>query len=261
MRINGISVNTYGDKSKPCVIFLHGFPFDSRMWESTVKALSDNYYLIVPDIRGFGKSEPEEAQYTIDTYVDDLFIIQDELSIRKSVIAGFSMGGYITLRAYERNKDRFSGIMLIDTKASADTDEARIKRGLGIKNINELGIENFMKDFIPAVFTKDAPQRIKGIYDRCYTIASSQNPLGVKAALLAMAARTSTEHILNQIRVSAAIIGGREDSLTPPATMKEIHNAVKNSELHIIDNAAHMVPQENPNAFNEILMRFLSKFF
>lgn len=261
MRINGISVKTYGDKSKPAIFFLHGFPFDSRMWDNTVKALNTNYFIVTYDIRGFGESQSDEAQFTIDSYVDDLFIIQDELSIRKAVIAGFSMGGYITLRAYERNKDRFTGIILMDTKASPDTDEARIKRGLGIKNINELGLENYIKDFIPSLFTKDAPQRIKSIYDHCFQIASSQDSLGVKAALLAMAARTSTTHVLEQIQVPTLIIGGKEDALTSPTIMEEIHNTVENSEFYIIDNAAHMVPQENPNALNEKIFRFLSKYF
>ncbi len=261
MMINGLQITIAGDKKKPPVIFLHGFPFDSSMWENTLNSLNGNYYLVAPDLRGFGKSDIGDGHFTMDTFVDDLFMLQDELSIPKAVVVGFSMGGYIALRAYERNKDRFAGMVLVDTKASADADETKIRRGLGIKTINELGIETYMKEFIRGLFTQDAPNRIGKTYDSYYEKMIRQNPVAVKAALLAMAARTSTENLLPTINVPTLIVVGKEDKLSTPCTMEEMHGIIRNSEFHIIDNAAHMVPVENPEAFNEKLSGFLSKFF
>ncbi|TLY00833.1 MAG: alpha/beta fold hydrolase, partial [Thaumarchaeota archaeon] len=82
-----------------------------------------------------------DGQYTIELFVDDLIALLDHLKIDKAILCGFSMGGYIALRAIERNPDRFSALILCDTMSAADSNEAKIMRANAIKQIKKEGVE------------------------------------------------------------------------------------------------------------------------
>jgi len=87
----------------------------------------------------------------------------------------------------------------------------------------------------------------------------SNSPVGICGALLAMAGRTDTTEGLGRIRVPTLILVGKHDAVTPPSAAKSMHDQIQNSELHVIDNAAHMSNLENPIVFNEHLIKFLEK--
>ncbi len=82
---NGISIFVEGDEGKTPVIFVHGFPFDHRMWNNQVSKLSSNYFCITYDIRGLGDSDPGDGQYTIESFVDDLEMVVKEMVISSPV--------------------------------------------------------------------------------------------------------------------------------------------------------------------------------
>ena len=88
-----------GDPAALPIIFIHGFPFSHKMWDAQVAALNTRYRTIAYDVRGLGESSMGDGQYTIEGHVDDLLAVMDHFGVAKAVIAGLSMGGYITLRA------------------------------------------------------------------------------------------------------------------------------------------------------------------
>src|SRR5260370_1143481 len=134
-RINHLFYVDEGNSKSTPVIFIHGFPFSYQMWEPQIAACKTNFRVIAYDLRGHGQSSAEDAQYSIEGHVDDLFSLLESLKIEKCVLVGLSMGGYIALRAMERSPEHFAGLVLCDTKSEADSNEAKIKRFQSIHSI------------------------------------------------------------------------------------------------------------------------------
>ena len=125
LKINNLAVFTEGNENNRTIIFVHGYPYDHFMWDEQVKELSKDFYCVSYDIRGLGKSPVGDGQFTIEMFVDDLEKIIDEMKLNNPVLCGLSMGGYISLRAVERMQDKFSALILCDTKSSADDNAGR----------------------------------------------------------------------------------------------------------------------------------------
>ena len=110
-----LSYNDFGKGDLP-VIFIHGFPFNKNMWQPQMEVFKDTHRVIALDLRGFGNSLSNKEELSITLFADDLILFMDALKIRKAVICGLSMGGYIVLNAVKRYQERFSAIVLSDTQ-------------------------------------------------------------------------------------------------------------------------------------------------
>jgi 3-oxoadipate enol-lactonase len=257
--INGWSIdyNIYGTASGLPVVFIHGFPFSQEMWRSRDAELSGDYHLITFDVRGHGESEVGDGQYTIEFFVDDLIGLLDYLRIEKAVVVGLSMGGYIALRANERNPERFRGLVLCDTRSEADSNEGKIKRAANIQSVRTDGIQKYAEGFLKAVFAPQTfeknPEAVKFIKK----IIEKTSPIAIAGTLLALASRTDTTDSLSKINVPTLILVGEHDALTPVSAAKSMSEKIRQSELHIISNAAHLSNLENPEEFNKHLSGFL----
>lgn len=255
--INGLAVFTHGDPSALPLLLVHGFPYSSRMWRNQVEALKESYHCVAYDIRGLGKSAPGEGQPTLEAMVDDLFAVMDSLHLQKPVLCGLSMGGYTALRAAERETERFRGLILCDTRSEADSDAARARRAELIQKIDAEGMERFASDMVAATFAENAPTRIPDVYEAALKEASSQNPLGVKNCLLAMASRSDTTAFLARIRFPVLLVVGEKDALTPVAEMKAMQRKIAGSQLVVVPDAGHMAPLERPEVVTGAMREFL----
>jgi len=261
INVNDISLNytEVGKQKYHSLIFIHGFPFSNEMWKPQLNALPDSVHAIAYDIRGHGKSDLGDGQYTIDLFVDDLFALLDRLAINHPILCGLSMGGYISLRAFERNPDKFAGLILCDTKSEPDTNEDKIKRTSSIKTLKSSGVSVFTENFVKAIFWTKTFETDPETIDFINEIIRANPTLGICGTLLALAARTDTTRSLSSIHVPTCIIAGEYDLLTPPSVAQELHKAIAGSELHILPNAGHMSNLENTKDFNETLVAFLRK--
>lgn len=242
-------------------MFIHGFPFSSEMWDGQAQILqgNKNMRIITYDLRGHGQSDVGDGQYTIELFVDDLIALLDHLKITRTILCGFSMGGYIALRAVERNPDRFNALVLCDTMSAADSNEAKTRRANSIKVIKNQGVGQFVEGFLKAVFAPHTFDSYPDVVNKISRTILSNSPLGICGALLAMAGRTETTESLSKINIPTLILVGEHDIVTPPSAAKNMHDRIRNSRLHVLDNAAHMSNLENPKVFNEHLMEFLAE--
>jgi 3-oxoadipate enol-lactonase len=248
-----------GDPAALPVIFIHGFPFSHRMWDAQVAALSSRYRTIAYDLRGLGDSSLGDGQYTIEGHVDDLLAVMDHFGIAKAVIAGLSMGGYITLRALERNPERFHAAILCDTRSEADSDEGKIMRARTMAAVKSRGSGWFAEDFVHKVFAAASFTHVPEAVEHIRTTIARTPPLAIAGTLLALAARTSTTGALPGVTVPTLIIVGEHDTTTPPDASRAMHAKIPGSELHIIPDAAHMSPLENPEEVNRVILAFLAR--
>jgi len=257
--INGLSVFLEGSSKHKPIIFVHGFPFDNTMWKAQIDELSEKYFCIAYDIPGLGESPAGDGQFTMESFVDDLEKIIDELKLNKPVLCGLSMGGYISLRALERMQEKFSAIILCDTRADADGNEGKLKRAAAIKRINTEGLAPFAKDFITNCYGDVYKQNHKEEFEKRIAKSSGFNPVGVKGSLLVMLSRTDTSDYLEKIKIPALVICGEFDALTPPLVMKAMADKINGAEFVIIKDSGHMSPIENTKEVNEAIGKFLEK--
>ncbi len=253
---NNISIYQEGNKKNKPILFIHGFPYDHKMWGRQVEALKSSYYCVTYDVRGLGNSPAGDGQFTMESFVDDVETILNELQLDHPVLCGLSMGGYISFRAVERMEEKFTGLILFDTKPEADPNEGKLKRANGIKRINREGINAFVSEFVPGCFTQNSISNLKE-YGEALNRALNADPVGVKGCLLAMVSRTDTTSYLSKIKIPTLVICGEDDKLTPPAQMKYFAEKIQSSKFFIVPGAGHMSPVENPEFVNKIMLDFL----
>ena len=261
IKLNGIEIN-YQERGLPQgtpIVFIHGFPFDNTMWSSQMIALPQEYRAVSFDVRGHGKSDVADGQYSIELFVDDLISLLDHLDIQRAILCGLSMGGYIALRTIERHPERLQALILCDTRSESDSNEGRIKRTTQIKSVKSHGVKPFAESFVKAVFAPDTFHRNPKVVSAIQSVIESTSPLSICGTLLALAARTDTTQTLSRIHVPTLIMVGEHDTLPPPSASKSMHALVNDSELHIVPDAAHMSNIENPVFFNDRLLTFLRK--
>ncbi len=259
LTINGLSVNTFGKPENKSIIFIHGFPYDYTMWQNQINALKENYYCIAYDVRGLGESYVGDGQYTMEFYVEDLFSIIEELKLQKPVLCGLSMGGYIALRAVERNQDLFGALILCDTRPEADDNAGKLKRSFNIKMINTEGLKKFVDYFVPTCLADETIEEQKELFSSILNKSYQHNPIGVKGAIIAIMSRTDTSSFLTQIKIPTLILCGSFDKLTPPQVMRSMSEKIPDSEFAIIPRAGHLSPLENPNVANDLIKGFLKR--
>ena len=124
-RIDDIQMAYDDAGSGPAVIFIHGYPFNRSLWTEQAEALSGKYRVVTPDLRGFGESDSSEGPATMNRMAQDIARLMDHLGIQQAVIAALSMGGYVALAFTKQFPSRVKSLVFADTRAQADTDEAK----------------------------------------------------------------------------------------------------------------------------------------
>ena len=187
---------------------------------------------------------------TIDDYAR---FVLDQVE-GKAVFAGFSMGGYIALAIARLAPERLDGLILIDTRETADTPEARKGRYDTIAKVREQGTGVVVDSMLPKMLTPDAPEDMRA---HVREIMSSASPEFVIAALGAMAERPDSSDVLPRITVPTLILVGDQDTITPPSDAERMAKNIPNAQLVTIAGAAHLSTVEKAEEVNEAVAGFL----
>jgi len=245
-----------GNLRGPAVVFVHAFPMSEKMWDDQVAALQKDYRVITLDIRGFGQSKLHHP-YTLEFVVDDVIALLDHLKIEKTVLCGLSMGGFVGLRAVQRNPDRFRGLVLADTKSEPDLDSSKIGRYKGIKSIEEKGLSAFVDEFVGKSLAPSVDGEKSLIFVKAKKIAMKNKVSGVEAGLLALTSRTDTSADLGKIQVPTLILQGELDAVILMTSAKLLNEKIQGSKFSVIPKAGHLSNLDNPKEFNSKLIEFL----
>jgi len=239
------------------VILLHAFPLSGEMWQPQREALR-TFRVLAPDMRGFGRS-PLVAPFLIEHMVDDILETLDGLGVKKAVFVGNSMGGYVALRLAEKAPERVRALILCDTRAEADGNEAKLKRAATIELVRTKGLSAFAEPFLQGAL---APRTLSGspmAVEFLRQMILRAQPEAVMNALLALASRTETLPSLSSFRFPTLILVGSLDSLTPLACSETLRGRIVGSELQIIPDAGHFPSVENSKAFDGAVSAFLAQ--
>lgn len=227
------------------------------MWEPQLGTFAQSLRLIAPDFRGCGESDAGDGQYTMESLVDDALGVLDALGIEHCIGCGLSMGGYVLLRAVEREPARFAGAVFCDTKSEADSDEGRLARARAVSMVRDHGVERFAEELLPRVLGRTTLARRPELVAAVRSMMLAAAPAGLIGLQLAMAGRTDTTAGLGRIAVPCLIVVGEEDELTPPATAREMAERIPGASLEVIPEAGHLCNLENASAFDAVVRPFL----
>jgi pimeloyl-ACP methyl ester carboxylesterase len=245
------------------VVLLHGFPLDHTMWSEQIEALSKKHRVIAPDLRGFGKSSLGNADpahgIIMEQYADDVALLLDALEVTQPIVlAGFSMGGYIAWQFVRKHMDRLRALIQVDTRAAADTEEARTNRLKMAEKIHELGSARIAETLGPKLFAAGKFEANPTIVQELRDVIAGTSPDAIACAQRGMAARPDMTSLLPTISVPTLLVAGAEDALTPAKEMQQIADAIPKGEFKEIPDSGHMSTMENPAAVNEAMSKFIA---
>ena len=260
LSINGIDL-AYRDvgAGQRTVLFIHGHPFDCTMWQPQIDFLKPSYRVVVPDLRGYGKTSlPCGSRETkLETFAADNLALIDALGIRTFVLAGLSMGGQIALEMFRQAPERIDALLLADTFAGLDSPERRQLRFASADRLERDGMEAYAREELTKMITPANAERSPDVAAHVMRMMTSTPPSGAAAALRGRAQRMDYVPVLGRIRVPTMIVVGGEDVYTPVALAEQLHQGISGSQLAIIEGAGHMPNLERPNAFNQVLGSWL----
>lgn len=260
LRINDISVSYLTNEVKKPVLtflFIHGFPFNKNMWTPQFEDIPEGIRVLAMDVRGHGGTTSGHGFFNMDVFADDLIAFIEKMELGKVVVCGCSMGGYITLRAYEKNPDLFKALVLSDTHSFADDNAAKLKRFDTIQAVLSHGKRVFSIGFSSKVFSKRSlVEKLKAV-DLIKTTIRRNSERDICATLLALASRTDTGASLKDIQVPVLIIRGEEDQLISMDQVDFMLQEIPDVRYVEIAECGHLPNLENPSRFNGELKNFL----
>ena len=238
------------------LVLLHGFPFNGTIWQEQARALSDHCRIVVPDLRGHGRSPAPEGVYYMELMAQDVLNLLDSLDIDKAVIIGHSMGGYVALAGWHVAPERFQALGLICSHALPDTEEGKLARYKLAEEVLAEGSSVVAKSLLPRLFAPGLPAD-EAFIEQVHTMMLNTKPLGLMGALRGMAARPDSTPLLPGISVPTLIIAGDSDQILPLQRAEMTAAPIPNAALVTIENAGHMPMLEQPHAAALAIRNFI----
>jgi 3-oxoadipate enol-lactonase len=237
----------------PCVL-LHPFPFNRRYFADTARRIEARALTIVPDLRGFGESEPSDA-FSIAELADDVAALLDQMKIDRAVVAGLSMGGYVALAFAAKYPTRLRGLVLADTRAGADSPEARAGREAALDLVQSQGAAALLESQLPKLLAPTASDQLRA---EARALAEPR-PATLIAAIQALRDRPDRRDELARITCPTLVVVGTEDPITPPAEAAALATAIPRAVLLELPGAGHLSSLEAPTPFAQALLGFLGR--
>jgi pimeloyl-ACP methyl ester carboxylesterase len=243
------------------VVLIHGYPFNRSLWTEQIMVLSTRYRVIAPDLRGFGDSDAAPGTATMDLLARDVAQLLDHLEIPRAAIGGLSMGGYVALAFYKQFPSRVRAFVLADTRAQADTEEAKQTRAQQAEKALSEGMAGIADAMLPKLLTPETVSKRPEIVKHVRDMMLRTKPEGAAAALRGMAERDDQTELLARITAPTLILVGAEDAITPVADSEMMNRAIAGSRLVVIENAGPVSNLERTEQFNDGLLSFLNESY
>jgi pimeloyl-ACP methyl ester carboxylesterase len=240
------------------LVLLHAFPLDRAMWRPQVEALRTDYRVLTPDLRGFGGTSPFTGTPALEQMADDVAALLDAAGVREPVVlGGLSMGGYVTLAFVRKYPERLRGLILADTRADADSAEARSNRDRLVVFARSNPARAVAGQLLPKLLSEATRERRPEVVAEVERLAAAQSAAGLVGALQAMRDRPDSTDLLRRVTVPTLVVVGAADALTPPALAQAMVQALPDARLATIEWAGHLANLEQPEAFNAAVRAFL----
>lgn len=229
------------------LVLLHAFPLDARMWTDVAALLPGDVPVLAADLPGLGAAAgaplPEPS---LEAAADAVARALRSAGHDRAVVAGLSMGGYVTLALAERHPALVAGLGLLDTKSTADPDDARANRLRVASVVEAAGTVDEVLPMATALLgaaSREHPELVA----RLEAWIGAQAPAGVAWSQRAMAARPDRTAVLAGYRGPALVLVGEEDQPTPVSAARAMADALGIQPV-VVPAAGHLTAVEAPSA-------------
>lgn len=233
------------------VVLVHGFPLDHTIWGPVAEGLKAEARVILPDLRGHGKSPHTEDVYTMRLLAEDLHALIERLGLEKVILVGHSMGGYAALAFANAYPATLSALGLVATQADPDSPEKRQGRLVSARETKRRGA-GFIAHGMAAKLTND-PEIQKSMMDLMLT----NRPGSLINSLNGMAERSDANLWLPSIKVPAVVIAGVKDSIVSLERARTMAQMLSKGWLVEVPEAGHMPMLEKPQAVIDALKQLI----
>jgi 3-oxoadipate enol-lactonase len=243
------------------LLWVHGYPLNKTLWAPQLEGLADITRGLAIDLRGHGESQATSGVYTMDLLADDCAAFLDVLGIHGPVIlAGLSMGGYVSMAFCRRHADRLAGLILCATRLHADSPEGKQNRTDSAALAHQRGVPAAVSGLQTKLMAPDTYTRRPDLVKTVKAMTESTPLEGVIGDLLGMRERPDSLATLAAFERPTLILHGAEDQIIPISEAEEMQATLPDSRLEIIPEAGHLLNLEQPQAFNTAVRRFLMQF-
>jgi len=248
---------SYTDQGKgTAVVLLHGFLENQSMWKAFVPELVKKHRIITIDLLGHGETECLCYVHTMEDQADMVHHVLHELKIRKAVLIGHSMGGYVALAFAELYPDNVKGIVLQNSTSRADSDERKANRDRAIVAVKQ-NYSAFIRMSIANLFSEDNRERLADIIEEVKLEALKTPLQGIVASLEGMKIRKDREVILHFAPYPIQLILGKKD---PVLNYDENVAQIEGTQVQLTTfEDGHMSHFENQSELLTVLVGFLKR--
>lgn len=248
---------SYTDSGKgTAIVLLHGFLENKTMWNAFIPEFSKKHRIITIDLLGHGETECLGYVHTMEDNADVVHAVLAELRIRKAVVLGHSMGGYVALAFAELYPDNVKGLVLLNSTSRADSEERKLNRNRAIKAVKQ-SFSNFISLSIANLFSEENRERLKEEIELVKKEALKTPLQGIVASLEGMKIRMDREVILHLTPYPKMLILGRKD---PVLNYEENVEQIEETNVQLVTFPdGHMSHIENQTELTSVLLNFFKK--
>ena len=237
----------------PAVLLIHAFPLNHAMWEPQLSALSAEFRLLVPDIRGFGGSQPPSA-WTMEEMADDLDEFLEKAQAPGCALVGVSMGGYIALSFWAEYPRRVRKLVLANTRARADSEIEKAARNEMIAALEQSGAGILPDRMLPRLLKPNSPpgvvRKVRGM------IEETSAPAAIYT-VMALRDRPDSSTSLHRVSCPTLVLCGEDDLIVRDEESRAMADAIRGSQFARVPGSGHLSNLENPDEFNRVVLDFL----
>ena len=246
------------NEAAPTIVFVHGFPLDHSMWQGQLP-LAQQATLLMPDLCGFGQSDPCDEGVTMRSFADDIAKLLNQLGISKVVFCGLSMGGYIGWEFVKHHGEKLNGLVCCNTRAAADDEMTARARRVAAAQVLKTGAEPVAAAMKEKLFSPATRSGNPNLVARLSEVMAATDPRSIAAAQLAMSQRSDFLSEVSEIELPTLVVAGEHDPITVSSEMQELSMLIGESTFVEIAESGHLSPAEQPGVFNSALTHWLSR--
>ena len=245
---------SYTDSGKgTAIVLLHGFLENKTMWNAFISEFSKKHRIITIDLLGHGETECLGYVHSMEDNADAVHAVLTELRIRKAVLVGHSMGGYVALAFAELYPDNVKGLVLLNSTSRADSEERKLNRDRAIKAVKQ-SFTNFISLSIANLFSEENRERLKDQIELVKQEALKTPLQGIVASLEGMKIRMDREVILYLTPYPKMLILGQKD---PVLNYEENLEQIEETDVQLVTFPdGHMSHIENESELKNVLLAF-----
>lgn len=240
------------------MVFLHGFLQNKDVWKGFTSNLPNKFRIICIDLPAHGNSSTYGYINSMEVMAEAVKVVLDHLRLRRYILVGHSMGGYVSLAFSEKYTDHVVAMVLMNSTAKADSPQ-RKKSRKQMKKLIKTDKEKIIKQLIPSLFNISKWKPYKKEIKQLISIANSMDLHSITASIEGMIRRKEREIIVRFAPFPILYIIGENDNILDYKSCIKESALSELAEFKLLEDTGHMAMMESARESAKSILDFVSK--